>query len=132
MAVEHNDQPVNIELLDQQLRALGLPNYQGVSRMVKRRQPDGTVVPSAPYLLVQCDSLDATQHAQLTATITAHDPTQKTAAQTAAEQQAAVDQAELDQIALLAAKDPAALTLDEAKTLLVRLARRQLQRGLLG
>lgn len=48
---EYPDQPVNIALLDEQLQALSLPGYEGVSRLTKRRLEDGTIEPSEPYLL---------------------------------------------------------------------------------
>ncbi len=83
--MEYPDAERNLELLDEELRRLELPGYQGVARMVKRRGPDGVVVPSAPYLLVAVGQLADEQRARLDQAVASHDPAERTPAQLAME-----------------------------------------------
>ncbi len=80
---EFSDAERNLELLDGELRRLELPGYQGVGRHVKRRGPDGVVMASAPYLLVEVDRLSDQQLGQLDEVIASHDPAERTPAQLA-------------------------------------------------
>lgn len=102
--IEYPDRPaVNIEALDATLRALSLPSYGGVARLLKRRGADGqAVLTDAPYLLVECGALTTEQQSGLDAAIAAHDPAILTPAQQAAREARAAVQAE--QAALVQAK----------------------------
>lgn len=72
--MELTDQPVNVARLDTELRALSLPDYAGVQRLVKRRD-GGQATASAPYLWVECGPLDAEQEAAVLSVLAKHDPT---------------------------------------------------------
>jgi hypothetical protein len=109
---------LNGRLLRDQLTAQGLPGDR-----VRFSLEDDTVVVD-----VDEPPLSATEEAQLTTIIASHDAAQRTSEQQAADALAASDEADLAQITGLAGRDPATLSDQEARGLLLRLARRELRR----
>jgi hypothetical protein len=110
--------PINGLLLREQATAQGLP----VERMRFSLENYATVVD------VDDPPLSAEEANGLNAVIANHDAAQRTPEQQAADATAASDAADLSALVALGDRDPASLTDQEAKTVLLRLVRRELRR----
>lgn len=113
------DHESNMELLHEQLAALGLPDLEGIYRFIN---------PPGPRLVLRCGPLTANQLTAVTSAIASHDASQRTAAQQVRDAAMAADATERAALAAILSKADGDVTAAEVKTLVLRLARR-LQRA---
>ncbi len=130
MIHEFPDGIYNFETLHIQLQAAGIPGYQNVGRMVKRRDASGVASVVPPYIgVITAGDLTTAERNQVAAVLAAHDPTQKTSEQLAREQAIADDLADLEAIRTVLDKDDSAITTTERQVTVIRALRRLYRKG---